>query len=182
MSLAALFRYETYREWNILWVAEHPWERKDDGMRVLKVFLVGLLYGWFLRWIVDAIFLNDTLRLLSNENALLKQRIQSLEAPRAIERFRERQIETAALPVVDAPPVNKDEPVVPHRDDLKLIKGVGPQIEKKLNNAGVHTFDQMSRLTIEELKAILGLNKRVVQNAENLLSQARKFVDAGPKG
>jgi predicted flap endonuclease-1-like 5' DNA nuclease len=182
MSLAALFRYETYRDFNILWVVEHPWERKDDGMRVLKVFLVGLLYGWFLRWIVDAIFLNDTLRLLSDENALLKQRIQSLEAPRAIERFRERQIETAALPVVDAPPVNTEESVVPHRDDLKLIKGVGPQIEKKLNNAGVHTFDQMSRLTTEELKAILGLNKRVVQNAENLLSQAKKLAESGPEG
>ena len=57
-------------------------------MRVVKVFLVGLRYGWCLRWIGDAIFLNDTLRMLTDENALLKQRIQSLEAPRTIERFR----------------------------------------------------------------------------------------------
>jgi predicted flap endonuclease-1-like 5' DNA nuclease len=153
-------------------------------MRVLKVFLVGLLYGWFLRWIVDAIFVNDNLRLLANENALLKHRIQTLEAPRAIESFRERRIETAALPVVDAPAVNTEGtgPVVPHRDDLKLIKGVGPQIEKKLNNAGVHTFDQMSRLKNEELQAILGLTKRVAQNADNLINQAKKFAENGPKG
>lgn len=152
-------------------------------MRVLRVFFLGLVFGWFMRWIMDVIFLNDHLRMLKNENALLKQRIQTLEAPRALERFRERPIETT-LPVVDAPPVDRSEPgpVVPHRDDLKLIKGIGPQIEKKLNKAGVNTFDQMSRLTVEELKAILGLNKRAVQNAENLLSQAKKFADAGPKG
>lgn len=182
MSFDVLFRYEMYKGYNITRGDVHSLNRKDDSMRVLKVFLVGLLYGWFLRWIVDAIFLNDNLRQLANENALLKQRIQSLEAPGAIERFRERPIETAALPVVDAPAVNTEEPVVPHRDDLKLIKGVGPQIEKKLNNAGVHTFDQMSRLTTEELQAILGLTKRIVQNADNLIGQAKKFAETGPKG
>jgi predicted flap endonuclease-1-like 5' DNA nuclease len=73
-------------------------------------------------------------------------------------------------------------PVPPLRDDLKMIKGVGPQIEKKLNTAGVYTFDQMSRLTTEQLQAILGVSRRNVQNADNLINQARKFAEDGPKG
>jgi predicted flap endonuclease-1-like 5' DNA nuclease len=62
------------------------------------------------------------------------------------------------------------------KDDLKLIKGVGPKMEEKLNKAGVTTFDQMSRLTATELQAILGISKRVVQNTDNLISQAKKFA------
>ena len=153
-------------------------------MRVLKVFFLGLAYGWFMRWIMDVIFLNDQVRILQNENALLRQRIQSMEAPPHRRAMAVREARPTQLPVEEVPSISQSEPgpVVPHRDDLKLIKGVGPQIEKKLNNAGVHTFDQMSRLTTEQLQAILGLNKRVVQNADNLLSQARKFVEGGPKG
>lgn len=147
-------------------------------MRVLKVFLVGLLYGWLLRWVVDKIFMEDNLRSLANENTLLKQRIRTLEARPA------QRAEAALLPVEQVQPVAPTEtgPVPPHRDDLKLIKGVGPKMEKKLNDAGVYTFDQMSRLTATELQAILGLSKRIVQNSDNLLTQARKFAQEGPRG
>lgn len=154
-------------------------------MRVLKVFLVGLIYGWILRWVVDKVFLEDQLRSLAGENALLKQRIQSLEAPRSAEARPAQRMQTSApLPVEQVQPVAPSEtgPVVPHRDDLKLIKGIGPKMEEKLNAAGVYTFDQMSRLTTAELQAVLGLSKRVVQNSDNLISQARKFAEDGPKG
>jgi predicted flap endonuclease-1-like 5' DNA nuclease len=63
-----------------------------------------------------------------------------------------------------------------------MIKGVGPQIEKKLNAAGVYTFDQMSRLTTEQMQAILGVSRRNVQNTDNLITQAKKFAEDGPKG
>lgn len=154
-------------------------------MRVLRVFFIGLVYGWIMRWVVDKIFLEDQLRRLANENALLKQRIQSLEASGIQERISGARTPAAApLPVEEVQPVVPAEagPVPPHRDDLKLIKGIGPQMEKKLNAAGVYTFEQMSRLTAQELQAILGLSKRVVQNTDNLLTQARKFSQEGPKG
>lgn len=149
-------------------------------MRVLKVFFLGLAFGWFLRWILDVIFFQEDLRALSRENALLKRRVQSLETPRPLQ----NQSRAAALPVEEIPslPAKAAGPAVPHQDDLKMIKGVGPQIEKKLNNAGVYTFDQMSRLTTAELQSILGLTKRIVQNADNLLTQAKKFAEQGPRG
>jgi predicted flap endonuclease-1-like 5' DNA nuclease len=153
-------------------------------MKVLRVFFVGLVFGWLMRWVIDKIFLEDNLRMLANENEVLRQRLQTLEAPRAqLDRPVQRSA-PAPLPVEEVAPValTGSAPIPPHRDDLKMIKGVGPQIEKKLNTAGVHTFDQMSRLTTEQLQAILGVSRRNVQNSDNLLTQARKFAKDGPKG
>ncbi|MEZ4850531.1 MAG: hypothetical protein R3B93_18345 [Bacteroidia bacterium] len=36
------------------------------------------------------------------------------------------------------------------KDDLKLIKGIGPFIEKKLNSIGIYTFAQIARFTTED--------------------------------
>jgi predicted flap endonuclease-1-like 5' DNA nuclease len=153
-------------------------------MRVLRVFFVGLIFGLLLKWILDRILLEDNLPQLTEENAILRQRIRSLEAPRAQQNRPVQTQETDPLPVEELAPVAAmgSVPVSPHRDDLKMIKGIGPQIEKKLNTAGVYTFDQVSRLTTEQMQAILGGSKRNAQNIDNLISQAKKFADDGPKG
>ena len=38
---------------------------------------------------------------------------------------------------------------VDEKDDLKIIKGVGPFIEEKLNALGIYTFSQISKMTSE---------------------------------
>jgi predicted flap endonuclease-1-like 5' DNA nuclease len=154
-------------------------------MKVLRVFFVGLVFGWLMRWVIDKIFLEDNLRVLANENNLLRQRIQSLETPMPKQDRPEQKMETGpTLPVEQVKPTaaTRSGPIAPQQDDLKMIKGVGPQIEKKLNNAGVYTFDQMSRLSTEQLQAILGVSRRNVQNTDNLISQAKEFAQYGPRG
>ena len=153
-------------------------------MRVLRVFFVGLVFGWLMRWVIDKIFLEDNLRGLANENEILRQRIITLETPRAQQSRPIQRPEPAPLPVEEVQPVagKGSGPVAPHRDDLKLIKGIGPILEQKLNDAGVYTFDQMSRLTSDQLQAIFGESRRNLQNTNNLLSQAKKFAKNGPKG
>ena len=145
-------------------------------MRVLKVFFLGLLYGWFMKWIIDEIFVRDQYRMITNENLQLRERIQFLEAikpPESIAAPTPAPRPQALQPVEPAlEPVDSSS----EEDDLKLIKGIGPQLEKKLNNAGVTTFEQMSRLTTTDLQNILGISKRVTQNADNLISQAKKFA------
>jgi len=160
-------------------------ERKDNEMKVLRVFFLGLVYGWFMKYILDEIFMKDHLRMITNENALLRERIKSLEAPKSLEAKSLKRTEPSPQPVQHTEPVTESQPIqsVPssRTDDLKLIKGVGPQMEKKLNNAGVSTFEQMSRLTTTELQNILGLSKRVTQNADNLITQAKKFAQQNSK-
>ncbi|WP_378188105.1 hypothetical protein ACE939_06655 [Aquimarina sp. W85] len=43
------------------------------------------------------------------------------------------------------------------RDNLKLIKGVGPFIEDKLNGIGIYTFDQISKFTKEDIDTVTQL-------------------------
>ncbi|PKV51153.1 hypothetical protein ATE84_3225 [Aquimarina sp. MAR_2010_214] len=43
------------------------------------------------------------------------------------------------------------------KDDLKLISGVGPFIEEKLNSIGIYTFDQISKFTAEDIDTVTTL-------------------------
>lgn len=40
-------------------------------------------------------------------------------------------------------------------DDLKVVEGIGPAIEKLLNESGIHTYAQLSRAPLGSLKEIL---------------------------
>jgi len=40
------------------------------------------------------------------------------------------------------------------KDDLKLIKGVGPKLEKTLNEIGIFTFEQVSRMEVAEYELV----------------------------
>ena len=40
------------------------------------------------------------------------------------------------------------------KDDLKLISGVGPFIEKKLNSVGIFTFSQISKFSAQDIKDV----------------------------
>jgi len=133
-----------------------------------------------MRWIIDEIYSNDNLSMITEENEYLRDRIKALEAVRSTERL------TSPAPVSTPQPPERTLPAPApapqltkassRKDDLKLIKGVGPKLEAKLNKATVRTFDQLSRLTSEELQRILGTTKRAAQTADNLISQAKKFA------
>ncbi|MBG6129756.1 putative flap endonuclease-1-like 5' DNA nuclease [Aquimarina sp. EL_43] len=43
------------------------------------------------------------------------------------------------------------------KDDLKLISGIGPFIEEKLNSIGIYTFDQISKFTPEDIDTVTTL-------------------------
>lgn len=43
------------------------------------------------------------------------------------------------------------------KDDLKLISGIGPFIEKKLNGIGIYTFEQISKLSAKDIDDVTAL-------------------------
>lgn len=155
-------------------------------MKVLRVFFLGFVYGIFMKYIIDEIFVKDHLRMIANENTLLRQRIQELEtrAPQRVQSTPPPMPHEEPRPAITHQPTQRIErtPTTVQssnsRDDLKSIKGIGPQMEKKLNEAGIYTFDEMARLTTSDLQLILGISKRATQNADNLLTQAKKFAKA----
>ena len=65
------------------------------------------------------------------------------------------------------------------KDELTLIKGVGPILEKKLNNLGIYHFDQIAVWTIEE-QALISLEllfpKKVER--EKWVEQSKELMKA----
>lgn len=62
-------------------------------------------------------------------------------------------------------------------DDLKMIKGVGPTLEKKLNELGIYHFDQIANWTEDNINWVdefLSFKGRI--NRENWLPQAKKLA------
>jgi predicted flap endonuclease-1-like 5' DNA nuclease len=63
------------------------------------------------------------------------------------------------------------------RDDLKIIKGIGPAIERKLNNAGIYTFAALAALSRTDLENILGSQVKRLQDENNLIAQAKRLSE-----
>ena len=137
-------------------------------MKAFKVFIFGLLYGWFIKVAFDRIYRENDLEDIRNENASLEDYIRTLESKLQPKSLESKSVKPAASQPEPAPIENK-------KDDLKAIRGIGPAIEKKLNNAGIYTFAALARLTNEELENILGSTKRLVQEG-NLITQANKLA------
>ena len=139
-------------------------------MKAFKVFIFGLLYGWVLKFALDRIYRGNEMEDIRNENASLREYIRTLES-----QLQARSPETR--PARRTASISQPEPVQTRneKDDLQAIKGIGPAIEKKLNNAGIQTFEALARLSTEELENILGSTRRLVQEG-NLIAQAKELA------
>ncbi len=71
-------------------------------------------------------------------------------------------------------PITEDE-----KDDLTVIKGIGPFIEKRLNMVGIYTLKQISEFTPETIeqvtKAIEFFPNRMLR--DDWVGQAKRLVD-----
>ncbi|HEX6033173.1 MAG TPA: helix-hairpin-helix domain-containing protein [Anaerolineales bacterium] len=144
-------------------------------MRAFKVFVFGLLYGWFLKIAFDRIYREKEMQDLRKENASLREYIRALEdrlTPMAMETKSMPRVETLSPSTESAAPVQRAS----EKDDLKKIKGIGPAIEKKLNNAGIHTFAALAALSREDLEKILGSQVRRLQDEKELIAQAKRLA------
>ncbi len=82
-------------------------------------------------------------------------------------------------PIAEAIPEAVVEPIGGLRDNLRLIKGIGPAIEKTLNELGIFRFHQVAELSdydIERIaKRLKGFRARIER--EDWLGQARELHD-----
>lgn len=84
----------------------------------------------------------------------------------------------AALPLVPAKPAGIGRPETV--DDLKAISGVGPKLEKVLNDLGIWTWDQIAAFGDAEIAWLdehLGFRGRIVR--DDWIGQARKLARGG---
>ncbi len=142
-------------------------------MNIVAVFVLGLLIGWLVEWIIDWWYWRTRTRAFAEQNEKLAQENQRLkERIAALEPKANRKSQLAKTR-----PFGKGG-----KDNLKAIRGVGPVIEKRLNQAGIYTFDEMAQLTTDELNEILGeLIKKFFPGEEKMIAQAKEFAQQKPQ-
>ena len=67
-----------------------------------------------------------------------------------------------------------------HHDDLKRIKGIGPVMERSLNEQGIHSFEQLASLTkaeIDQLTAAIAAFPGRIER-DDWVGSARRLIDA----
>jgi predicted flap endonuclease-1-like 5' DNA nuclease len=118
-------------------------------------FILGLLIGWLIEWLIDYFYW---------------RRRYGEKEPRSV-------VDKSSIRRASSPPDGKPSAsakVVP--DDLKVIKGIGTVIERKLNEAGIYTYEELGNLTPSGLRRILGNTIERLADEEALLRQARDFA------
>ncbi|HET9909291.1 MAG TPA: helix-hairpin-helix domain-containing protein [Anaerolineales bacterium] len=133
-------------------------------MKVIKLFILGLILGLFYKWLTSRVYTDIEISTITTEDpldmdSLKTEYIKSLDTKEKL---------TAEV-----------KPVVPKtkKEILEVLKGIGPASVKRLNNAGVHTFDELAQLEPEDLRAILGnVLKRAGITESQVISEARKFA------
>jgi predicted flap endonuclease-1-like 5' DNA nuclease len=131
-------------------------------MNTVAYFVLGVLTGWLAEWILDWFFWRGRIQKAVNENAELRERIRSLE----------EELKGRRDPSVTTPLTNRSG-----SDNLQAINGIGPVFSKRLNEAGVTTFEQLSNLTTRDMEKILGtLFKRFFSEDNTIIEQAREFA------
>lgn len=123
-------------------------------MNTAVALVLGLLIGWLIEWIIDWFYWRRPRPEPVAESAVPAP-------PSKIERF-------------SKPPANPD--------DFTVIKGIGPVISKRLNQAGIYTYEQLAELTLDEFEEALGdLLQRFI-NERSILRQARELASKKKEG
>jgi predicted flap endonuclease-1-like 5' DNA nuclease len=138
-------------------------------MGVIASIVLGLLIGWLVEWVIDWSYWRGRIRPVAEENArLVRDNADLKERLAAIESKVSRKSQLAKTrPTGDRAA----------KDNLQAIRGVGPVISKRLNEAGIYTFEELSQLTPDELQEIMGpLAKRFFPKQESILTQAKEFA------
>jgi large subunit ribosomal protein L21 len=126
-------------------------------MSTAVALVIGLIIGWLVEWVIDWFYW----RRAHPEPAQKPTDISAITSAQKTVRSK-------------TPPANPD--------NLTVIKGIGPVIAKRLNQAGIYMYEQLADLTLDEFEEALGnLLERFI-NERSILRQARELANKKKEG
>lgn len=134
----------------------------ETALLLLVAFLIGCVIGYVLRC---HIFANDT-----QESDAQKQEKPAKPSAKSAPGVKSSSSKDGRPDTLDAPRGGR-------KDDLKQIKGIGPGIEKTLNELGIFHFDQIAtwnRKASDWIDDYLSFKGRI--DREKWVSQAKKLT------
>ena len=162
-------------------------------MNILAVLLLGLLIGWLIEWGIDWFYWRARMQAIIDKNsqhAGLEKMNSVLEEENAIlmREHKNKDEENSALKdhladLQDEIDRLKAAAIIGAlldergNQNLQAIKGIGPAFSKRLNDAGVQTFDHLARLTPKDMEIILGtLYQRFFSKENTIREEASEFA------
>ena len=131
---------------------------------LIIAFLLGLLFGWAITHLVLT-------HKLSRMEALARINYMSLEKELNDAKSALKYSQSGHFDVGKEDSTKKG-------DDLKIISGIGPVLEKHLNKMGIHTYKQIANLSQKDLEwlslTIEAFPDRIER--EHWVDQAKKLV------
>jgi len=143
-------------------------------LMLLGAFILGYLFRYFLEKTKSREDWQARYESLKHEHELLEQRFgiiqnENRQLTTELEQCRKKLDKTKApaagkqaYGLYDAPAATAATTVTKTattdksaKDDLQVIEGIGPKIEKLLNEAGIYTWRQLSRTDVKMLRKIL---------------------------
>jgi hypothetical protein len=137
-------------------------------MNIAVALVLGLLLGWLIEWAIDWFYWRRVRSEPGHDASTISRPTPdpfSIPAP-----FPD------SFGITAAPEREKNATPPTNPDDLTVIKGIGPVIAKRLNQAGIYTYEQLAELTQDEFEQALGnLLERFI-NERFILRQARELA------
>jgi len=106
---------------------------------------------------------------------------QDIETQETDKRTATHQTARVVAPEWQAGVTRLGTPAARHKDDLKVIRGIGPVLERTLNETEIQTWDQLAALTHDEIELIeqsIDFPGRMTR--EHWIEQAAELVDLYP--
>lgn len=157
----------------------NPIDKSEAGLILAVMMIVSLIIGFVTGWVLKGLRSGDVNVNIDGLNAeidQLKTKVTSLDKSNLdltvknnslqtdLEAWHSRkvsisQVEADAVSIsaehqANAEKLGFNAVSGDNRDDLTMIHGVGPFIEKKLNHLGIYTFDQISGFNVETINKV----------------------------
>ena len=132
-------------------------------MNLWIVLLIGILIGWLIEWVIDWAYWRKKAEAqpVVEDQAGQDQSADLLAAQEKIAKLEAELKECGEVRI----------------DPLEKIKGIGPVIKRKLNEDGVFSFKQLSKLTPADFEAIVGKEIKGLADENAIISQAKDFSE-----
>ncbi len=130
--------------------------KSDAVLEILIMLLVAFILGYLFRYFLGGKSKTDDYKekylKTKHEYDLLEQKFKTFSAEN--EKLR-KELEYCKSGKQNVSSTAKTPSPASQPDDLKKVKGIGPKIERLLNERGIYTFIQLSETEISVLEDVL---------------------------
>ncbi len=150
-------------------------------MTFITGIIIGLIIGWVVEWIIDWLFWRK--RDATSGTDVARMQSDLLDSDATIKQLQDRLADSdATIASLRQQLAELSAKVAEQKDRLERVKGIGAVFAKKLNDAGITTFEQLAQQTPERIREIIQPQEWQKVEPEVWIEQAKSFAEQTKKG